>query len=236
MANSRSRKVRKKSKKRAHRKFKDTRKRTRNHRQGGDACGALSGISACLLGVGAFAFALWFKRKQSMESSDKSITSQSPSKPSVSSPPKTIGSVDDKPKPEPIIDKSKLTKPLKDFSDTELRQLAKATLCRNFEESRLGQAMEEDERQFIVELRNAGLTHGAIGLALNRHMGSVANVTYQQSERYAPRARGDRQPRTMYDPPMGARVQYALETLPNWTGSTGKVCEIVEGSYTDLDQ
>eukprot|EP01083_Nonionella_stella_P085666 237615_1 len=156
MANSRSRKVRKKSKKRARTKFKDNRKRTRNHdRQGSDACGALSGISACLLGVGAFAFALWFKRKKNMESSDKSMASHSSIKPSVSSPPKistnicTVNRVDDKPKLEPIIDKSKLTKPLKDFAETELRQLAKSTLCRNIEESRLGERVEEDERESI---------------------------------------------------------------------------------------
>eukprot|EP01083_Nonionella_stella_P274593 932170_1 len=171
-----------------------------------------------------------------MESSDKSTTSKSSSKASVPSPPKIVDSVDDKPKPEPIIDKSKLTKPLKDFSDTELRQLAKATLCRNFEESRLGQPIDEDERQFIVELRKSGLMYVTIGLALNRSSNSVSNVYSRQCKHYTPRARGDRQPPTRYDPPMGARVQYALETLPNWTGSTGKVCEIVEGSYTDLDQ
>eukprot|EP01083_Nonionella_stella_P085667 237616_1 len=236
MANSRSRKLHKKSKKRERGKFKDKLKRRRNHSQGSDAWAALSGMSACVLGVGAFAFALWFKRKKNMESSDKSMASQSSIKPCVSSPPKIVDSVDDKPKPEPIIDKSKLTKPLKDFSDTELRQLAKSTLCRNFEESRLGQPLEEDERQFIVELRKSGLMHVAIGLALNRNVNSVAGVMYQQSEHCAPRARGEREPRTMYDPPMCARVQYALETLPNWTGSTGKVCKIIEESYTDLDQ
>eukprot|EP01083_Nonionella_stella_P143145 444207_1 len=242
MANSRSRKLHKKSKKRERRKFKDKLKRRRNHSQGGDAWVALGGMSACVLGVGAFAFALWFKRKQNMKSSDKSMASHSSIKPSVSSPPKistnisTVNRVDDKPKLESIIDKSKLSKPLKDFAETELRQLAKSTLCRNIEESRLGERVEEDEREFIAELRKAGLTQAAIGLALNRPQGSIANVLQQQSGHYTPRARGDRQPPTRYDPPMGARVQYALETLPNWTGSTGKVCEIVEGSYTDLDQ
>eukprot|EP01083_Nonionella_stella_P274597 932175_1 len=171
-----------------------------------------------------------------MESSDKSTTSKSSSKASVPSPPKIVDSVDDKPKPEPIIDKSKLTKPLKDFSDTELRQLAKATLCRNFEESRLGQPIDEDERQFIVELRKSGLMYVTIGLALNRSSNSVSNVCSRQRKHYTPSARGDRQPKTRYDPPLGARVQYALETLPNWTGSTGKVCKIIEESYTDLDQ
>eukprot|EP01083_Nonionella_stella_P217814 781689_1 len=236
MAKSPSRKVRKKSKKRAHRKSKENRrrKRKRSRTHSGDGRGALSGVGARLLGVGAFAFALWFKRKQIRESA-VTTSSQLPSPDSRSS------SHDDSNSPENessklfTVDMCGLTKPLNKLDSTELRQIASSNLCRIFDEDRCGEKWEEDEDLFVRELERVGVPPIEIATAVNRTKSSIYNRLSLHRDHYTPRANGDIHPKTRYDPPMTWRAESCLMKLPECQGSTKQLREVAEATYNDLD-
>eukprot|EP01083_Nonionella_stella_P188880 697241_1 len=155
MAKSPRRKVRKKSKKRAHRKSKEKRKRkrARGRSKNGDDCGALSGVGARILAVGAFAFALWFKRKQKIEASvskpSETVSSvNTPTPNNVSTPPTSVSSQSEY-SALFSIDMAGVSKPLNELNSSELRQIANSNLCRIFDEDRGGQKWEEDEVLFV---------------------------------------------------------------------------------------
>eukprot|EP01083_Nonionella_stella_P157391 510983_1 len=174
MAKSPSRKVRKKSKKRAHRKSKEKRrrKRKRSRTHSGDGGGALSGVGARLLGVCAFAFALWFKRKQNVElsvsKSSETVPSANTTTPNNVATPSTPAPSQSESSALFTIDMAGVSKPLNQLNSSELRQIANSNLCRIFDEDRGGEKWEEDEDLFVRELHRSGVSRKDIAAAVNR--------------------------------------------------------------------
>eukprot|EP01083_Nonionella_stella_P051136 135802_1 len=240
-------KKRKIDKKRKRQKKRNRVKNKNEPRSGSD----IGGVFARVLGVGAFALALWLRVRpkdgniqpqSSTTSSQRHSSLTSPNNQSRSVQTSTsiteqqpqISSISEK-SDEIDIDTSEFGKPLTELSAMELRQLAKSNLGRNYDESQFGRHWDEDEIQFLLKLRKSGVLNSTLAEAFNRDANSIWNRTRREHESYTRRAKGNRRTPTMYDPTMEWRAESALEQLPNNEGTSIQIREIIADKYRDLD-
>eukprot|EP01083_Nonionella_stella_P275671 936421_1 len=250
---SRRTKKRRHSKKRKiDKKLKRQKKRNRVKNKNEPRSGSdIGGVFARVVGVGAFALALWLRvrpkdgniQPQSSTTSPQSHSSlTSPNNQSRSVQPSTytteqqpqISSISEK-SDEIDIDTSEFGKPLTELSGAEMRQLVISNLGRNYDESQFGRHWAEDEIQFLLKLRKSGVLNSTLAEAFNRDVVSVMTRIRREHESYTRRAKGNRRTPTMYDPTMEWRAESALEQLPNNEGTSIQIREIIAGKYRDLD-
>eukprot|EP01083_Nonionella_stella_P051138 135810_1 len=226
-------KKRKIDKKRKRQKKRNRVKNKNEPRSGSD----IGGVFARVLGVGAFALALWLRVRpkgdtksqapsQSASSSVSPSQTTSPNNQSSSSPPENSEKNE--------IDTSEFGKPVTELSGAEMRQLLKTNLGRNYDESQHGQRYGEDEIEFMMEVHKSGVKNSILAEAFNRNAKSITQIIRRENESYTPRAKGDNRARTQYDPPMEWRAESALMKLPNLEGSTGQIRELIQEKYSDL--
>eukprot|EP01083_Nonionella_stella_P110739 324267_1 len=102
----------------------------------------IKGVLVRVLGVGAFALALWLRVRPKGIPESRQSQSKGTS-------------------PSVMIDTSQLHRPLNMFSGDELRKLASSHLGYIFDLERSGRYPPE-ERQFVTELHRAGLNYASI--------------------------------------------------------------------------
>eukprot|EP01083_Nonionella_stella_P051137 135805_1 len=212
-------KKRKIDKKRKRQKKRNRVKNKNEPRSGSD----IGGVFARVLGVGAFALALWLRvrpkdgniqpRSSTTSSqSHSSLTSPDIQSRSVQTPTSTteqqpqISSISGK-SDEIDIDASEFGKPLSELTGTEMRQLIISNLGRNYDESQFGRHWAEDEIQFLLKLRKSGVQNSTLAEGFNRDVESLRHRIRREHASYQPRAKGNRRTRTMYDPPMEWRAE-----------------------------
>eukprot|EP01083_Nonionella_stella_P174185 603156_1 len=200
----------------------------------------IGGVFARVLGVGAFALALWLHVRpkgdtksqapsQSVSSSVSPSQTASPNNQSSLSPPENSEKNE--------IDTSEFGKPVTELSGAEMRQLLKTNLGRNYDESQHGQRYGEDEIEFMKKLHKSGVKNQILAEAFNRGGPSISKTIRRDQNEYgyAPRAKGENRPRTVYAPPMEWRAESALMKLPNWEGTTSQIFDLIQEEYRDLD-
>eukprot|EP01083_Nonionella_stella_P009151 26479_1 len=257
----RRKKKRKHSKKRRHskkrkidkkRKREKKLKRIKNKKTGGSHGGDnISGVLTHILGVGAFALALWMRvrppkddniQPQPLSTSSQSNNSLTPSEhssqsvqTSSSTENPSISNISEK-SDDIDIDTSEFGKPVTELSGAEMRELVKSNLGRNYDESQSGNRYGQDEIKFISKLHKSNVNIKTIAEAFNRTHNSIGVVTCREGNvSYTALAKGDIRPRTMYSPTMEWRAESALMELPNGEGTTSQIRKIISEKYRDLD-
>eukprot|EP01083_Nonionella_stella_P011011 31283_1 len=174
----------------------------------------LGAIWLRLFAVGAFAWALYLRKgcvnptQTSSNDKNKSKTNQNKSK-SIKSRPRPVLQPEATAQPEPPntdltdfqIDSSKFSKPLKDLSQIELRQLAGHNLGRIFDESRGGIKWANEEIGFVLAVNREGVAVQDIAFAVNRTRNSLTvKMKKVMSAEYCTTASEGVRKRRYYDP------------------------------------
>eukprot|EP01083_Nonionella_stella_P271883 921743_1 len=210
----------------------------------------LGGIWPRLFAVGAFAWALYLRKGGAnpclASPNDKTKSKTTQNKSNLSKPNRPVLQPEATAQPEPPpntdltdfqIDSSKFSKPLKELSQPELRQLAGHNLGRIFDESRGGHKWEDDEVGFVFFLRRACVPWNDIAFSVNRSSASVSKkIRAETSVGYCPSAsKTGRKARTRYIPSIPDRVAIVGRHLPNHQGTTKDIFDLIEAKYNDMD-
>eukprot|EP01083_Nonionella_stella_P271884 921744_1 len=212
----------------------------------------LGGIWPRLFAVGAFAWALYLRKggaspsQISPNSRHKSKSDRNQKKPENStSRPRPVLQPEATAQPEPPntdltdfqIDSSKFSKPLKDLSQIELRQLAGHNLGRIFDESRGGIKWANEEIGFVLAVNREGVAVQDIAFAVNRTRNSLfVKMKRVMSAEYCTTASEGVRKRRYYDPPMSERVRIVGRDLPNHKGTTKDIFDLIDAKYRDMDR
>eukprot|EP01083_Nonionella_stella_P271882 921742_1 len=209
----------------------------------------LGGIWPRLFAVGAFAWALYLRKGGAnpclASPNDKTKSKTTQNKSNSFKPNRPVLQPEATAQPEPPntdltdfqIDSSKFSKPLKDLSQIELRQLAGHNLGRIFDESRGGIKWANEEIGFVLAVNREGVAVQDIAFAVNRTRNSVlVKMKKVMSAEYCTTASEGVRKRRYYDPPMSERVRIVGRDLPNHKGTTKDIFDLIDAKYRDMDR